>query len=70
MWLAQSRSRWFCFDIANNVVPVEDIFGMHNVDNTLSEAEIYNLMISCHCIAWDIKIRLDDLNEVKMVLPG
>ena len=37
---------------------------MHNFDNTLNEAELYNASISCHCIAWAIKIRLDHLNEV------
>ena len=37
---------------------------MHNVDDTLTEAASYNAWIWCHYIAWDLKIRLENLNEV------
>ena len=37
---------------------------MHNVDNTLTETEMYSALILCHYIIWDLKIRLDNLNEV------
>ena len=40
----------FCFVVSNNVVPVEYILEMHNIGNTLSEAEIYNARICCHYI--------------------
>ena len=52
-----------CFSVAKNVEPVEDILEMHNVDNMLTEEERYNARIRCHHIAWDIKIRLENLNE-------
>ena len=45
-------------------MPVEDILDMHNVDDTQTEAARYNAIIWYHCILWDIKIRLDNLNEV------
>ena len=53
------------FSVANNVVPVEDILNICNVDDTLTEAERYNEMIQFHYIAWDLKILLENLNEVK-----
>ena len=59
-----------CFSVANNVVPVEDILNMHSVENTLAEAARYNARIWCHYIAWALKIRLENLNEVKIVLLG
>ena len=34
-----------CFSVAKNVAPIEDILEMHNVDNTLNEAAIYNARI-------------------------
>ena len=43
---------------------VEDILNMHNVDDVLTESERYNARIQCHYIAWDLKIRLENLNEV------
>ena len=57
----------FCFAVSKNVVSVEDILDMHNFDNTLTEAEIYNASIWCHYIAWALKIHLDNLNEVNNV---
>ena len=33
------------FSVENNVVPVEDILYMHNVDNTLTDAERYTARI-------------------------
>ena len=63
MRLVQSISE-LIFSVAKNVVPVEDIFEMHNVDDTITEAARHNERIRCHYIAWDIKIRLDNLNEV------
>ena len=56
-----------CFSVSKNVVPVEDILGileMHNVDYVLTEVARYNARIRCHYISWDLKIRLDNLNEV------
>ena len=53
-----------CFSVANNVVPVEDILEMYNVDEMRTEAARYNTRIRYHYIAWDIKIRLKNLNEV------
>ena len=38
----------FCFTVANNVALVEDILDMHNVENTLTESEIYKARIHCH----------------------
>ena len=55
----------FCFFIAKNVVPIEDILEMCGVDNMLNEVERYNARIWRHYIAWYIKICLGDLNEVK-----
>ena len=55
----------FCFDVANNIVHVEYILDMNNIDDTLTEASRYSTRIRWHYIAWDIKIRLDILNEVK-----
>ena len=54
-----------CFYVANNVVPVEDVMNMHNVDNNLTESERHNVRIWCHYIVRDLKIRLENLNEVK-----
>ena len=54
-----------CFDVANNVVHVEDILDMHNVDNTSTETVRYNARIRRNYIARDLKIRLADFNEVK-----
>ena len=45
-------------------MPVEDILDIHNVEDTLTETKMYNTRIWCHYIAWDIRIRLDNLNEV------
>ena len=56
-----------CFSVAKNVVPVEDIIEMHNVENKITKAEIYNASICCHCIVWYLKICLEYLNEVKNV---
>ena len=58
-----------CFAVAKNVVPVEDILEMHNVENTLTESELYNESIHCHYIAWYIKTLLDNLNELNNVFP-
>ena len=53
MCLAQSRSGCpFCFDVANNVVPVEGICEVHNVENTLTDESIYNARMRCHYIAF------------------
>ena len=52
------------FSVSNNVVPVEDILEMHNVDKTLTKSDRYNARISCHYIAWALKIHLEILNEV------
>ena len=41
----------FCFSEAISVVTVEDIIEMRNVDNALTEADIYNARIFCHYIA-------------------
>ena len=38
----------FCFTVANNVALVEGILDMHNVENTLTESEIYKARIHCH----------------------
>ena len=54
----------FCFSVANNVVPVEDILEMRNVEDTLTKAARYNAIIWCHYIAWDLKICLDNFNGV------
>ena len=69
MRLVQSRYEWV-FLCINNVVHVEDILDIHIVDNTLTEAERYNASIRCHYISQDLKIRLENLNYVKMVLLG
>ena len=53
-----------CFSVAKNVVPIGDILEMHNVENMLTEAARYNASIKCHYITWDLKIRLENLNEV------
>ena len=58
------KIQMFFFAIANNVLPVEDIINMNNVDDMLTESARYNASIWCHYIAWALKIRLDDLNEV------
>ena len=36
---------------------------MRNFYNTLTEAAIYNASICCRYISWDLKIRLENLNE-------
>ena len=54
----------FCFSVVKNVVPGEYIIKMHNVDDTLTESARYNEIIWCHYIAWVLKIRLGNLNEV------
>ena len=64
MWLVQSRSECF-FGEGNNVFTIEDILEMCNVDEMRTEAARYNTRIRYHYIAWDIKIRLDILNEAK-----
>ena len=46
-------------------MPVEDILEMHNVDDTLTDVERYNSRMWCHYIAWDLKIHMGNLNEVK-----
>ena len=46
-----------------NVVPVEDILGVHNVDYARTESLGYTAEIWCHYISWALKIRLDHLNE-------
>ena len=56
-----------CFSVANNVMSVEDILEMHSVDNMLTEAVSYNARIWCHYISWDLKIRLENFNEVNNV---
>ena len=53
-----------CFSVENNVWPLEDILEMHNVENTITEAESYNTSIWCHYIERAIKIRLDNFHEV------
>ena len=53
-----------CFTVEKNVVPFEDILEIYNFENTITEAGIYNASISCHYIAWFLKICLEDLNEV------
>ena len=53
-----------CFYLEKNEVHVEDILEMHNVDDTLTEAARYNARIQCHYISWDLKILLDNLDEV------
>ena len=69
MWLMQSRTKqFFYFVLANIIVPIEDILDMNNVGDMLTQAARYNARIWFHYIAWDFKIRLSDLNEVKTVL--
>ena len=46
------------FSVANNKVPVEDIIEMHNIENTLTKEARYNARITCHYIAWTLKIFL------------
>ena len=46
-------------------MPVEYILDITNVDDTLTDAGRYNARIQFHYIAWDLKIRLDNFNEVK-----
>ena len=55
---------YLCLSVANNVVFVEDIIEMNNVDDMLTGAVRYNARIWCHYIAGDIKIRLDNLDEI------
>ena len=50
--------------VSDNVVPVEDILGINSVGNTLIEAARNNESIICHYIAQDLRICLDNLNEV------
>ena len=45
-------------------MPVEDILGIRNVEDTLTDTERYNASIWFHYIAFSIKIRLYHLNEV------
>ena len=54
----------FCFSVTKNLVPVEDILEIHNVDNTLTKSARYNARIRCHYIAWALRIRLNNLNDV------
>ena len=42
----------------------EYILEIHNFYNTLTEASRYNARIQCHYIAWALKVRLNNLNEV------
>ena len=55
-----------CFDVANNVVPFEDVMNMHNVYNNLTESARYNVRIQCQYIAWALKTHLENFNEVKL----
>ena len=54
----------FCFAVANNVVPVEDILEIHNVEDTLTEEARYNTSIWCHKIPGVLKICMDNLTDV------
>ena len=45
-------------------MPVEYILKVHNGNSTLNEAASYNARIQCHHIAYNLKIRLDNLSEV------
>ena len=62
--VSSMKIRIIFFSVEKNVVPVEYIIEMHNVDDTLTEAARYNARIRCPYIAWYIKIRLENLNEV------
>ena len=53
-----------CFAVANNVVPDEDILDMHNIDNMITESEMHGARIWFHCIAWALKICLENLNQL------
>ena len=54
----------FYFSVANNVVPVEDIIEMRSVGDMPTRSARYDARILYHYIAWALKIRLDNLNEV------
>ena len=54
----------FYFSVANNVVPVEDIIEMRSVGDMPTRSARYDARIRYHYIAWALKIRLDNLNEV------